>query len=519
MNTDCENRFVPRTETNTDCENENTETVRVPFHPWGKKTRGVRRPRTEMNTGYSGLKAAVIGMGIEGGSLARYFLRQGAQVTVHHWMAQDALLADPQLGAQYRELVDLGADFRLGEAYLSELTEQDVVGVLQSAFTHRYPQNRAALAEVQRRGIPLVTNLSIFFDRCPAPIIGVTGTNGKSTTTEMAAAALARGPRRVFAGGNLGSSPLDILDELTPDDLVLLELSNYQLEFLTKSPWVAAVTNIAPDHLVDYDGDYAAYQAAKRRILAFQRADDWAVLNADDPVTRRWAASCTARVALFGHDDVRGDGAFVCGDQIVVRRDGEEARVCAVEDLQVPGRHNVENALCAAMIAALCQVGPQAIGEALSGYTTGEHRLEFVGEWHGVVVYNDSKSTTPSSTVAAIRAFSRRPLILLLGGREKGLPLDALAQAVVEGVKHCITFGEAAEVLAEAVRRQDAAFAERHLTAVPSLDEAVDVAWSVAEPGDVILLSPACTSFDAFRSYAERGQRFKELVMRRNPGR
>ncbi len=317
-----------------------------------------------MNTEYSGLKAAVIGMGIEGGSLARYFLRQGAQVTVHHWMAEDELRADPQLGPQYRELADQGAEFRLGQAYLSGLTEQDVVGVLQSVFTYRYPQNRAALAEVQRRGIPLVTNLSIFFDRCPAPIIGVTGTNGKSTTTEMAAAALAQGPRRVFAGGNLGSSPLDVLDELRPDDLVLLELSNYQLEFLDESPWIAAVTNIAPDHLVDYGGDYAAYRAAKRRILAFQRADDWAVLNADDPVTRRWGETCPARVALFGHGEVPGDGAFVREGRIVVRRDGEEARVCAVGELRVPGRHNVENALCAAMIATLCGVDAPAVGAA-----------------------------------------------------------------------------------------------------------------------------------------------------------
>lgn len=458
------------------------------------------------------LRVAVIGMGIEGGSLARYFLRQGAKVTVHHWMAEDELLADPQLGPQYRALAERGAEFRLGDAYLSGLTEQDVVGVLQSAFTYRYPQNRIALAEVRRRGIPLVTNLSIFFDRCPAPVIGVTGTNGKSTTTEMAAAALARGPRRVFAGGNLGSSPLDILDELTPDDLVLLELSNYQLEFLDESPWIAAVTNIAPDHLVDYGGDFAAYQAAKRRILAFQGADDWAVLNADDPVTRRWAETCPARAALFGHGEVPGDGAFVHEGWIVVRHDGKEARVCAVDELRVPGRHNVENALCAAMIAALCGLDAQAIGAALVQYTTGEHRLEFVGEWDGIAVYNDSKSTTPSSTVAAIRAFPRRPLILLVGGRDKGLPLSDLAQAVVKEVKHCITFGEAAEVLAEAVRQQDTAFAEGHLTSVSSLEEAVDVAWTLAEPGDAILFSPACTSFDAFRSYAERGRRFKELV-------
>lgn len=465
----------------------------------------------------SQIHVAVVGMGIEGGSLARYFLRQGARVTVHHWMARDALLADPQLGPQYRDLAALGAEFRLGSEYLSGLTEQDVVGVLQSAFTYRYPQNRGALAEVQRRGIPLVTNLSIFFDRCPAPIIGVTGTNGKSTTTEMAAAALQLGPRRVFAGGNLGSSPLDILEDLMPDDLVLLEVSNYQLEFLDESPWIAAVTNIAPDHLVDYGGDYTAYQAAKRRILAFQTRDDWAVLNADDPTTRAWTAACRARAALFSRGDVPGDGAFVREGHMMVRWNGQEESVCAVRDLRVPGAHNVENALCAATIAALCGIDARAVGEALKHYTAGEHRLEFVGDWNGIAVYNDSKSTTPSSTVAAIRAFPNRSLILLAGGRDKGLPLDELAREIVGNVKYLIAFGEAAETLVQAVGRRTEKRPFRKAQdgrwrVATTLDEAVEMAVRLARPGDVILLSPACTSFDAFRSYAERGQRFKELV-------
>ncbi len=446
-------------------------------------------------------------MGIEGGSLARYFLRQGARVTVHHWMAREELLADPRLDQQYRELEALGAEFCLGSEYLSRLTEQDVVGILQSAFTYKYPQNREALAEVQRRGIPLVTNLSIFFDRCPAPIIGVTGTNGKSTTTEMAATALQRGSQRVFAGGNLGSSPLDVLDELRSDDLVLLELSNYQLEFLDESPWIAAVTNIAPDHLVDYNGDYAAYQAAKRRILAFQAADDWAVLNAEDPVTRAWATTCPAQPVLFSRGEVPGDGAFVREGRIVVRMGAAEEPVCGVGDLQVRGAHNLENALCATAIAALCGIAARDIGQALTGYTTGEHRLEFVGEWRGIAVYNDSKSTTPSSTLAAIRAFPDRPLILLAGGRDKGLPMGELARAVAEQVRHFIAFGEAAEMLVRAVEGQRG---QGH--PVPTLDEAVELALRLARPGDVILLSPACTSFDAFQSYVERGRYFKALV-------
>lgn len=460
---------------------------------------------------------AVIGMGIEGGSLARYFLKQGAHVTVHHWMPLERLEKDPKLGRQYRELKAAGADFSTGDAYLTGLTKHDAVGILQSAFTYKYPENRVALDEVRDLGIPLVTNLSIFFDQCPAPIIGVTGTNGKSTTTEMAAGILKRGVHRVWAGGNLGASPLDVLDDLTSEDLVLLEISNYQLEFLDESPWIAAVTNIAPDHLVDYDGDYRAYKAAKRRIIDFQSRHDWAVLNHDDPITRAWLVACQARPFPFSRQETLAHGAFVQGDTIVIRHNDDEVAICQTDGLQVRGAHNLENALCAAAIGILAGIANDDIAAALIEYEPGEHRLELVGEWKSIQFYNDSKSTTPSSTVAAVQAFPDRPVILLAGGRDKGLPWDELARVVNESTKEAIVFGEARDTLEQAFAMPDTEAPTEPgpsliIKKCSSLGEAVEIAISDAESGDVVLLSPACTSFDAFDNYAERGNHFKRLV-------
>ncbi|MFQ5593265.1 MAG: UDP-N-acetylmuramoyl-L-alanine--D-glutamate ligase [Anaerolineae bacterium] len=482
------------------------------------RSNGVLGPRTRPSI-------AVIGMGIEGGSLTRYFLKRGADVVVHHWMPVEGLKQDPKLGPQYRELRAAGATFSTGGGYLTGLTRHDLVGVLQSAFTYKYPENRAALDEVRDLGIPLVTNLSIFFDNCPAPIVGVTGTNGKSTTTEMVAGILSKGsgrrlehgPRRVWAGGNLGASPLDVLEDLAPDDLVVLELSNYQLEFLDESPWIAAVTNIAPDHLVDYDGDYRAYKAAKRRIIDFQSHQDWAVLNHDDPITRAWLAACPAQPFPFSRQATLPQGAFVRDDAMVVRRDEGEALICRVDALQVHGYHNLENALCAAAVGVLTGVTAEDIALALAEYVPGEHRLEFVGDWSGVAFYNDSKSTTPASTMAAVRAFPDRPVILLAGGRDKGLPWDELAKVVHESCKEVIAFGEARDILEQAFSAPDPdhpgpGASGPAIKKCTTLDQAVETAINDARPGDVVLLSPACTSFDAFDDYAARGRYFKRLV-------
>lgn len=455
----------------------------------------------------------MVGMGIEGTSLARYFLREGAQVTVHHYLPLDKLREKPDLGQQYDELRALGAEFRLGTEYLSGILDSDAIGIVQSAFSYKYPQNTAVLNEARARGIPLLTNLKVFFELSPVPIIGITGTNGKTTTTELTNAVLQAGGWQVYAGGNIGASPLDILPQLRSTfngrRLVLLELSNYQLEHLDRSPWIGCITNIQPDHLVDYAGSFDAYRAAKRRILEFQGPNDWAVLNLDDALTAELAPSVHSQLFPFSRRVELEQGAFLRGGQILVRRAHLEQEICPIADLRVRGGHNVENVLAAVAIGALCAVPAPRIREAVTHYTAGEHRIEFVRDWHGVSFYNDSKSTTPSSTLAAVRAFSGRPIILLAGGRDKGLPWGELAQVIQERVQRLIAFGEAAETIAREVQQ---AGQSTIVEQAGDLDAAVGRAIQVARPGHVVLLSPGCTSFDAFSDYAERGRRFKALV-------
>ncbi|MFN8499983.1 MAG: UDP-N-acetylmuramoyl-L-alanine--D-glutamate ligase [Anaerolineae bacterium] len=453
-------------------------------------------------------RVAVVGAGVEGESLARWFRRQGASVVVHLARTAQQVAADPALARQARVFADIGAELSLGSDYLKGVPEADIVGVVQSAYTYKYPMNLAALVLALRNGAPIVTNIGLFLALCPCPVIGITGTNGKTTTTEMTDAILRAGGLAVHTGGNIGASPLDDVEALTPGDLVLLELSNYQLQLVDRSPHVSAVTNLAADHLVDYGGSFEDYIAAKKRILDFQTADDWAVLNWDDPILRRWGALAQGQLFAFNLSHSMEPGAYVKKDVITIRHDGRERPVMPVADLGVPGAHNLANALCAVAIGAIQGVAPDAMAAALRAYRSGPHRLEQVAEIGGVTWVNDSKSTTPASSVAAICAFPGRPIVLLAGGKDKALPLDDLLAAIRQHTRALVTFGEWGPSLAAAARAAGAA--EVHEGG--SLSDAVALAAGLARPGEIVLLSPAGTSFDAYPSYAARGDHFKTLV-------
>lgn len=467
---------------------------------------------TSAPTDLRGQQAAVVGAGIEGMSLARWFTRQGAQVTVHLARPYDEIHDDGALAAQAAEIQRLGARLAAGDDYLSGVTEADIIGVVQSATTYKYPKNVAALDAARARGIPIVTNLMLFFALCPCPIVGITGTNGKTTTTEMTDAILRAGGLPLRTGGNIGASPLDDVDSLTAEDLVLLELSNYQLAFLDRSPHVAAVTNLAPDHLVDYGGSFDEYIAAKRHILDYQTEDDWAVLNWDDPILRQWGAATTAQPFAFNLAHRMEPGAYLWQGKLAYRRAGVEHTVMPAAELPAPGLHNVANALCAIAIGALHDVPAERMADALRGYKTGAHRLEQVGTARGVAWINDSKSTTPASTVAAIRAFPDRRIILLAGGMDKGLPIDELLHTMRERVATLVAFGAWGPSLAEAAQA-----AGIQVVAAAGVADAVETAARLARPGDVALFSPGGTSFDAYPSYARRGEHFAQLVRELDP--
>jgi UDP-N-acetylmuramoylalanine--D-glutamate ligase len=313
----------------------------------------------------------------------------------------------------------------------------------------------------------------------------------------------------VFMGGNIGVGLLDRLEDLRPYTRSVLEISHTQLQLVDRSPHVAAILNITPNHLDRFS--WEDYVALKARIIEFQEADDIAVLGYDNQETRKLEAKVRGRLLWFSMtDSIPGDGVFVREGRAIARVNGTEQPLFLLEDVSLRGRHNQENAVAAAAIGLASGASPAAITMAVRGFSGVEHRLEFVAEVAGAAYYNDSIATTPERTLAGIRSFSE-PIVLLLGGRDKHLPLDELA---VEAHKRCRTvvlFGESAGKLEEALQ---AAGSSAAVVRVETLEEAVAAAGEAAQPGDVVLLSPACTSYDAYDNFEQRGEHFSRLVRR-----
>ena len=440
-----------------------------------------------------------MGLGRLGGGVgvAKFLIAQGAAVTVTDLDTADHL-AD--------SIAALGgaAACHLGGHRPEDFADADVV-VVNPAVK---PGNR--FVELAReRGVPIDTEINLFFERCRARIIGVTGSAGKTTTVSMIGRALA-GPG-VWVGGNIGRSLLGELDAMSGDDWVVLELSSAQIERLGptgRAPCISVVTNISANHL-DWHGSMERYAAAKKHIVANQSAADVAVLNADDEQLRAWAGDCAARVCPFSTAGELDDGVFVRGGSIVARLHGEETAVLDIADMKVPGAHNVSNAAAAVAACAAAGADLRRVGERLVGFEGAEHRLEFVREAGGVRYFNDSKATTPASSVAALRSFAG-PTVLILGGRDKGVDYEGVA-VEAERCRAVVLVGEMAE-------RLDALLAEKApgptRVRAGSFEEAVASAAALAEPGDVVLLSPACTSYDMFKNFEERGRAFKDIVER-----
>jgi UDP-N-acetylmuramoylalanine--D-glutamate ligase len=340
----------------------------------------------------------------------------------------------------------------------------------------------APLLEAAReRGIDVSSEIDLFFKLCPAPIVGVTGTNGKTTTTALLGSVLAQGPRPVIVGGNIGDTVLDRLGEVTPEHWVVLELSSFQLESCEKPrPQIAVVLNVAPDHL-DRHGSMEAYVAAKARIVRFQEATDDTVLNGMDPICRELAALTRARVTWF--DQHR-----------------------PVPPMPLPGRHNQLNALAAAAVGRIVGLSDAAIEAGVRTFGGVEHRLELVGEWDGVRWYNDSKATNPDAALVGLLAFPEDPVVLIAGGYGAGFELDEWLAAVRERTKGVVLIGASADQLA-------ARLTGHPVLRAGSMEEAVELAAELASPGSLVLLSPGYKSFDMFRSYEDRGRRFKSAVL------
>lgn len=440
------------------------------------------------------MKAIIVGLGREGIALARYLSQHGQQVTI-----TDAKPAE-RLQAEMAQLGDLPVSYALGGHPAQVLDSADVIYI--SAGVRRDLPPFAGRTNIS-------SETALFFEHFPGRIVGITGSAGKTTTTTLIGQMLEQGPRRVFVGGNIGRPLITEVDGMDGEDLAVLELSSFQLEYLERSPQIALVTNITPNHL-DRHPSMQSYIDAKANIVSHQSSSDVAILNAADAESSALAARTPARVLRWN-----GRDAFLRDDRLLLRGHDSEYEICRAGELQIPGRHNVDNVLAASLAAFVSGISPQAIRDVAIRFKGVQHRLQLVRELNGVAFYNDSIATAPERTLAALAVFER-PIVLVAGGRDKHLPMETLADVATRKVKTAVLVGEAAGLLQDAFE----AAKERNGAARPSIQqvgdfkEAVQAAYGAAEPGDVVLLSPACTSYDMFKDFEERGRTFVELVQR-----
>ena len=457
-----------------------------------------------MKKNWNGQKVVILGAARQGLALARYLSTQGAQVTLN-----DRRQAD-QLSDVQTEMSIYTIDWVLGEHPLNLLDGVDLL-----CISGGVPLTLPIVQEAISRGIPLSNDSQIFMEAVPCPVIGITGSAGKTTTTtllgRMAQQAATAG-QKVWVGGNIGLPLIDHLDEISQQDIVILEFSSFQLEQMTLSPAVAAVLNITPNHL-DRHGTLEAYAAAKARILAFQQEGDVAILSHDDPGAWALANSIKGRLISFGmfQPSAGQTGTYLAGEELRLF-DGQSSQVLMQRaDIHLRGEHNLRNVLAAFAIAHAAGWDVSKLSAAIAGFSGVAHRLEYIRTLRGARWYNDSIATAPERTIAAIQSYDE-PLVLLLGGRDKNLPWDTLAKLIHQRVDHVIIFGEAADKIACAIGPLQNGQRPYTLTQYDQLEDAVQGAAQISEEGDVVLLSPGGTSYDAFNDFVERGECYRQWV-------
>lgn len=473
---------------------------------------------------WKGLKVVIVGAARQGIALARYLAQHGAKVILTDRRSMGEFRAEQQALANIPGAV-YPVEWVCGN-HPMELLDDCALLCLSGGVSPRIP----LALEARKRGIPLSNDSQIFMEAVPCIVIGITGSAGKSTTTSLvgriAESAFSSETvtetshsARVWVGGNIGNPLISELDHISANDLVVMELSSFQLELMNCSPQIAAILNITPNHL-DRHESMDEYREIKSRILKFQDPTDTAVLGRDDPVAWSLAQNVHDNLMSFGFSEPSIDliGTYLKGEKLYLRLKDfkNDLFIMTRKEIRLRGDHNVQNVLAACAIAAAAGLPIEAMRTGISGFTGIPHRLEFVRSWGGADWYNDSIATTPERTIAAIKSFEE-PLILLAGGRDKGLSWDALAKLVLQRVDHVIAFGEVAEMFLESLADASALaemneFEKPTIIKCESLEDAVAEASRLVEPGDVVLLSPGGTSFDEFKDFEERGKCFDRLV-------
>ncbi len=448
---------------------------------------------------FRGRQVTLVGLGTRTHvALARYLVGKGARVRISERKPRE------QLSRELELIADLPVELRLGGHQPEDVLDADVVFVSPGV-----PREIPVLGVACERGIPISSEIELLFARCLAPIVGITGSAGKTTTTTLVGEMLRADGRAVYVGGNIGIPLIEKVDDIAADSWVVLELSSYQLEALDRSAHVGAILNVTPNHL-DRHPSFEHYRESKFNLVRHQSPGDTAILGADDPVAASLAPRCTGSVRWFSSDHDVTVGAYRRGDELIVRDESVDARFAVTSDLKVPGAHNVLNVLAAAAVARATGVRLAAISQIATTFTGVEHRLEFVRQIDGVSYYNDSIATSPERTRAGLQSFTC-PIVLIAGGRSKHLPMEDLARTIVEKVRAVVTIGEMADEIEEAVRAQSGG-EKLPIERASDLAGAVRIARTLARPGDAVLLSPSGTSFDQFQDFEDRGRRFKAEV-------
>ncbi len=456
---------------------------------------------------FNNQRVLVMGLGVHGGGIgvAKFLAKRGARVTVTD------LKTAGQLEESLKQLAGLPIQYVLGEHRESDVLASDMI-VRNPGVPREHPLLQLASAH----GIPIEMEISLFFLLCPAPIIGITGTKGKTTTTLLTGAMLKAKDARTVVAGNLRVSALELLDQIDATTPVVLELSSWQCEGLEAhklSPHIACITNLYPDHLNRYK-DMADYAAAKALIFVNQKPDDCVILNADQEASHDFARQARSRIVWFSRKQ-RVDGVYVSGDEILYQPSNQTTThapltIASRRDIGLIGEHNVENVLAATALALAADVAPEQIRSALQDFRGAPHRLEVVRELNGVRYVNDTTATAPAAAIAALKAIGD-DIILIAGGADKSLDFETLGRSASLRAKAILLLeGSATEKLDEMIRYGGGG--NKIVGRFNSLRDAVAQAHTIARDGDTVLLSPGCASFGMFNNEFERGDQFREIV-------
>lgn len=457
-------------------------------------------------------RIGIVGLSVEGLSTLAYFKKHNNPITVYDQRNLNSLPNSVQKDIEKGTIKGY-----FGNNYLDWIENNDVI-----VRTPGMPLWDEKLQKAIGKGVSVTSHTKIFFDLCPCPIIGVTGTKGKGTTASLIYEILKNGKKDVFLGGNIGTAPLSFIDSLKPSSFAVLELSSFQLEDLRKSPHISVVLNITSDHLAsqsqespNYHRSHSDYTEAKQHIVSYQKENDFAVLHYDSQVAKQLEKITKAQVWFFSNRNEVTKGAYVIDDEVVVKTDSGKETVCKTNEVSLLGKHNLENVTAAVTVAKILSIDSDVVKNTIKTFKGLEHRLELVRVVNGVTYYNDSFSTVPETAIAAIQSFSS-PIILIAGGSEKKSDYLQLGEEIVKGnVKAVILIGETAHRIKEAISKAGYRLNRKLpiiIEGLSSIEDVVKRAQALGKKNDVVLLSPASASFGLFKNYKQRGKLFKEHV-------